>query len=253
MPMPRRSSSSKPVAKKRPAARVQPKRKPAPKRARPVVPAAGRRATATKRGKKPAVKAATKPAPGRATSKVRRPAPPAVAASREQAVETFERGFGALQQRQYDRAASAFKAVIAGFPDEKELQERARVYLTICERQAAGAGPRPRSFEDRINAATVSINRGTLDDGLRLLRDLESEDPQSDHVQYLLTVAYTSKGEVDKALSHLRRAVALNPENKYLSTTDADLEPLRQQAGFLASLEASPPSPPRRRIGARKR
>ena len=108
--------------------------------------------------------------------------------------------------------------MLTGFPDEKELQERARVYLSICERQAGGAGARPRSFEERVNAATVFINRGAFDDGLRLLRDLESENPQSDHVQYLLTVAFTSTGDVDKALSHLRRAVELNPENRFLST-----------------------------------
>jgi uncharacterized protein HemY len=173
-----------------------------------------------------------------------------MAPSHQLAVDTFERGFRALQQRQFDRAASALKTVLSGFPDEKELQERARVYLSLCERQAAGAGARPRSFEERVNAATVSINRGAFDDGLRLLHDLESEHAESDHVQYLLAVAYTSMGDVDRALSHLRRAVELNPENKFLSTADADLEPLRQHAGFHSALAAPPPS---RRTGTRKR
>jgi uncharacterized protein HemY len=165
-------------------------------------------------------------------------------------VAAFERGFRALQQRQFDRAAHALTAVLTGFPDEKEMQERARVYLSICERQASGAGAKPRSVEERINAATVAINRGAFGDALRLLRDLESDKSDSDHVQYLLCVAFTSMGDVDKALAHLRRAVELNPENRFLSTADADLEPLRQHAGFVAALEAPPPS---RRTGARKR
>jgi tetratricopeptide (TPR) repeat protein len=166
----------------------------------------------------------------------------------------YERGVRALQLRQFDRAAVALKAVLSAFPDEKELQERARVYLSICERQGGGAGLRPRSFEERVNAATVLINRGAFDDGMRLLRDLESENPGSDHVQYLFTVAFTSMGDVDKALSHLRRAVELNPENRFLSASDADLEPLRRHSSFLASL-APPPGPPapRRRPVARKR
>jgi tetratricopeptide (TPR) repeat protein len=166
----------------------------------------------------------------------------------------YERGVRALQLRQFDRAAVALKAVLSAFPDEKELQERARVYLSICERQGGGAGLRPRSFEERVNAATVLINRGAFDDGMRLLRDLESENPGSDHVQYLFTVAFTSMGDVDKALSHLRRAVELNPENRFLSASDADLEPLRRHSSFLASL-APPPGPPapRRRPEARKR
>ena len=259
MPKQRRTSSSKPVAKKKPAARVQPKQRTAGKPARPARPASQRRGSTKPPRKKPTAKpirkaigkATAKPAAGRAPMKGHQPAPPVPAASHEQAVETFERGFRALQQRQFDRAASALKAVIAGFPDEKEMQERARVYLSICDRQLGGAGVRPRSFEERVNAATVLINRGAFDDGLRLLRDLASEKPQSDHVQYLLTVAFTSMGDVDKALSHLRRAIELNPENKFLSTADADLEPLRQHSGFLATL--APPLSPRRRTGAKKR
>jgi tetratricopeptide (TPR) repeat protein len=265
MPKQRRTSSSRPVAKKKPAARVQPKRKAA---ARPVRPAsrASRRQGSTKppvtkpATKKPATKkpatgkAAAKPVARRAPTKAHPPAAPVAMASHEQAVEAFERGFRALQQRQFDRAASALKAVLTGFPDEKEMQERARVYLSICERQAGGAGSRPRSFDEKVNAATVLINRGAFDDGMRLLRDLESEHPHSDHVQYLLTVAFTSMGDVDQALSHLRRAVELNPENRLLSTTDADLEPLRQHSGFLATLQPPPPPPaPRRRAVARKR
>ncbi len=167
-------------------------------------------------------------------------------------MQAFERGFKALQQRQFDRAAAAFKAVVSDFPDEKEMQERARVYLSICERQARGAGLKPRSFDDRLNAATVSINRGSLDEGLRLLRTLEAENPESDHVQYLLTVALTSMGDVEQALAHLRRAVELNPENRFLSSADADLEPLRQNAGFHASV-APPPAAPQRRTTARRR
>ena len=56
--------------------------------------------------------------------------------SHDQAVEKFERGFQALQQRQFGKAAELLRAVLNDYADEKELQERARVYLAICERQA---------------------------------------------------------------------------------------------------------------------
>jgi tetratricopeptide (TPR) repeat protein len=165
-------------------------------------------------------------------------------------VNAFERGFQALQQRHFGRAAELLASIVNKFPDEKEMQERARVYLSICERQAGRRDPKPRTFEERKNAATVAINRGAFDEGLTLLRKLETEDSGNDHVQYMLGVVYASTGDVERALAHLRNAIELNPENRFLSNQDVDLEPLRQNAGFAALLAAPPP---RRRPAARRR
>jgi tetratricopeptide (TPR) repeat protein len=166
-------------------------------------------------------------------------------------VVAFEHGFQALQARQYGRAADLLSSVVNGYPDEKELQERARVYLRICERQKPTRDGAPRSFDDRVNAATIAVNRGALDEGLSMLRKLEAEDRASDHVQYMLSVAHTLAGDTENALVHLRQAVDLNPENRFLATQDGDLEDLRRAAGFAALLEA--PLVARRRVPARRR
>lgn len=158
-----------------------------------------------------------------------------------------------MQQRQFASAAASFRAIVAGFSEEKDLQDRARVFLTICERQAGAAAGGPRTFEERVNAATVALNRGAFDEALRLLRGLESEKSDSDHVQYLIAMTFAATGEIDQALSHLRRAIALNPENRFRSMGDADLEPLRQHAGFRAALDAPVPGPAARRTSSRKR
>lgn len=255
MPKQRRTAP-KPVAKKtkkKPASRPKRDTKPARKPARASAVRAGARKASASSSKKTARKTAARPNPVKPQPKSRPAAAPAVATSHEQAVQAFERGFRALQQRQFDRAASALKAVLTGFPDEKEMQERARVYLSLCERQAGGAGVKLRSFEERLNGATVAINRGAFEDALRLLHNLESENAASDHVQYLMTVAFTATGAVDHAIAHLRRAIELNPENRRLSVADTDLEPLRQHASFLAALEAPAAPRSRQRTTARKR
>ena len=148
-------------------------------------------------------------------------------------MEAFERGFQALQQRQFGKAAEFLNAVVNGFTDEKELQERARVYLAICERQAARE-TKPRSFDDRLHAATVIVNRGAFDEALAQLRKLEHEDAGNDYVQYLLSVVYTAMGNAEQALAHLRKAIELAPENQFRAAQDLDLEPLRQDAAFAA-------------------
>ncbi len=176
---------------------------------------------------------------------------PAGPSPHELAVEAFERGFQALQQRQFGRAAQFLATVLKDYPDEKEMQERARVYLSICERQQASPAQHPRSLEERINAATVALNRGAVGEGLALLRKLESDHGDHDHVQYMLCVAFTGVGDLPHALEHLKQAVALNHENRYLATQDVDLDPLRQDPGFAAALETSAGKPAK--VAARKR
>jgi tetratricopeptide (TPR) repeat protein len=250
MPKQRRATSPQPAARKKPATRAVKKAKPqtAGKSTRARRPAAPSKRKTTPVGRKTARPQAASHSAARPVAAPRKPAHVAGTASHELAVAAYERGFRALQQRQFDRAAQALTSVLNGFPDEKEMQERARVYLSICERQLGGA--KPRSFEERVNAATVAINRGAFGDAVRLLRELETDKPDSDHVQYLLSVTFTAMGDIDKALTHLRRAVELNPENRLLSSADTDLEPLRQHTGFAAALATSSPS---RRPGPRKR
>ena len=156
----------------------------------------------------------------------------------------------ALQQRQFAHAAELLTSVVSGFPDEKEMQERARVYLSICQRQAGGRDSKPRSFEERMNAATVAINRGAFEDSLALLRKLAGDRPDNDLVHYMLGVVYAATGDPVKALAHLRNAVDLNPENRLLANQDADLDPLRPDPGFASVVEAPLP---RRRAVARRR
>ncbi len=167
--------------------------------------------------------------------------------SHDQAVEAFERGFQALQQRQYAKAAELLGAVINGFTDEKELQERARVYLAICERQAVHDA-KPRSFDDRLHAATVIVNRGAFDEALVQLRKLESDEPGNDYVQYLLSVVHTAVGNAEQAVAQLRKAIELAPENQFRAAQDPDLEPLRQDAALRrAGRGAAPPPAPCRK------
>ena len=200
----------------------------------------------------PAKPPARKPASGRAGARpVKRSAAASTGpSSHDHAVETFERGFQALQQRQFGRAAALLAAVLNNFVDEKELQERARVYMAICERQAHRE-MKPRSFEERLNAVTVTLNRGAFDEALTQLRKLEAEDSGHDYVQYLLSVAHTAVGNLAQALGHLRKAIEILPENRFRAVQDPDLEPLRHDATFAEMTETVPrrrkPAPSKKR------
>ncbi len=156
-----------------------------------------------------------------------------------EAVALYERGVEALQRHDYQKAADLLESVLRKYPEERELQERVRLYLNICKRHAAPREAAPRTVDERLYAATIAINGGQYDQAIAHLRLVRDEDPDNDHALYMLAVAHAQRGEPAEAVAHLERAIALNYENRGLARTDPDLEPLRGDDAFRAALETS--------------
>jgi outer membrane protein assembly factor BamD (BamD/ComL family) len=155
-----------------------------------------------------------------------------------EAVGLYEQGLEALQRHAFGEAAGRFESVLRQYPEEKELHERVRLYLNICERQATPKEAAPQTPEERLYAATLAINGGRYDQALANLRLVRDEDPDNDHALYMLAVAHAQRGEPAEAIAHLERAIALNPENRALAKNDPDLEPIRGDEAFRSALDA---------------
>jgi tetratricopeptide (TPR) repeat protein len=165
------------------------------------------------------------------------PQPPQRRTTYLEAVALYERGLETLQRHEFSAAAALFESVLRQYPEEKELHERVRLYLNICQRQATPKEASPRTQEERLYAATLAINGGRYDQALANLRLVRDEDPDNDHALYMLAVAHAQRGEPAEAIAHLERAIALNPENRALAKSDPDLEPLRGDEAFRTALD----------------
>ena len=170
-------------------------------------------------------------------------------ASYVEAVALYERGLEALQRREFRAAEEALRRVLEQYPDERELHERARLYLKICERETGPPPPSPQTVEERVYAATLALNAGAHEQALRHLQPATDERPDDDHVHYMLAVVHTLRHEGDLALTYLRRAIDLNPDNRTLARQEPDFEPIRRELGFRQAVE--PPPTPRRRSRGR--
>ena len=220
-----------------------------------------RRVTPTRPArKKPAAKARaaarpTKAAPPRAPSSVpserEKPTPQMTRRpAYYEAIALYESGVRALQKHDFQQAATQFRAVLDRYPEERELHERARLYLRVCERETARRPAGPQTPEERVYAATMALNAGDHAGALDHLRRALDEAPDSDHAHYMTAVALTMRGQPAEALAHLRRAVSLNPENRALALQDPDLELLRADERFQEAADAAPAE---RRRAARPR
>ena len=253
------------MAKQRRATNVRSKLKKAPARkaaSRPSRPTARPAKGALKR---PVAIKAGKPAPVRAVAAPKRvsparpvepPAPPPPAAPVPprkpgfyEAVAIYERGVQGLQRHDFAGAAELFRTVIERYPEERELLERARLYLRVCERETARNSPPPETPAEQVYAATVSLNAGDHVTALHHLQRAVTTDPENDHAHYIMASALSMRGRLDEALEHLHRSIELNPENRSQARQDPDLDGIRHLDTFRAILDA--PASTRRR--ARRR
>jgi Tfp pilus assembly protein PilF len=156
------------------------------------------------------------------------PPPPPRKPAFYEALSRYEAGVRALQRHDFTSAAESFRAVIDGYPDERELVERARLYRQVCERETARRPAGPQTPTEWIYAATVALNAGDSTAALEYLRRALDQDPDSDHAHYIMAVALTERGESDAAIDHLKHAIGLNPDNRSNAIQDPDLAPLRE-------------------------
>jgi tetratricopeptide (TPR) repeat protein len=184
--------------------------------------------------------------PTRATKPVPVVAPPAPAPppprkpTYHEAVAMYERGLQALQRRDFAASADALRTVIERYPDERELLERARLYLKVCERELEPKEPAPKTADEWVYAATVALNQGDEANALLHLQRALAADARHDHAHYMMAVASARRNDVTAAIDHLRRSVSLNPENRSIARQDPELDSLRETAAFKAALDTPP-------------
>ncbi len=79
-----------------------------------------------------------------------------------EAVALYEEGVAALQAHEFARASALLRSVVSRYPEERELHERVRLYLNVCERHMAPRAASPSTPEERVFAATLGGERRKL-------------------------------------------------------------------------------------------
>lgn len=148
------------------------------------------------------------------------------------ALQMFQRGMESLQRHAYIDASRAFQGVLMGFPSDSALNERARVYLGLCERELQRKPASPRTVEERLTAATAALNNGDDGDAEDLARSVLGDNPKHDLALYLLAAIHARRGASDEALSLLGKVLALAPEASAQARTDQDFAGLRELDAF---------------------
>ncbi|HUG52854.1 MAG TPA: hypothetical protein VMR21_04615 [Vicinamibacteria bacterium] len=153
----------------------------------------------------------------------------------QQAMDAFEKAMKALGKRDYERAREHFDGVIEGFPEERDLLERARSYRALCERSLEKRPAfRPKTFEELLHHGVYLHNRGEYEEALKFLRQAAEIHPRNEHVLYCMAATAARAGDNATALKSLRQAVTAGPANRAQARQDPDFDALREDEEFLS-------------------
>jgi len=151
--------------------------------------------------------------------------------STENARKEYDRGVAALQRRKLDDAERHFLDLIQKYSEEKELVDRARVYLAVCERQRPEARPSLSEPEDFYYAALLEKNRGNVAEAIEHLKHAARKNGGG-KVDFLLACCYAQTGDSEIALQHLKRAIEEDQRHRFLARHDRDFDPMRDTPAF---------------------
>ena len=155
-----------------------------------------------------------------------------------QAVQNYEAGLRALQERKFEKAKTHLQKVIGG--PSKELADRANVHLNACNQHLERAGTQFKSPEEHFDYAVSLMNLGDYVTAREHLEKLQKQAPKSDYVLYGLAALDCLTGHVEDSLKHLSEAISHNATLRFQARNDSDFQNLAEDPRFTELLYPDP-------------
>lgn len=150
----------------------------------------------------------------------------------EKALSAFNQAVNAFHKREFGRASELLKSFTDKFTSETELMDRAQTYLRICGATSLKEKPLLKTFEDYCQYSIFLLNQGNHDEALKLLEKAREMKPKEGKIPYLMADVYCLKGDTEKCLEHLRKAIQIDKFFSTLAQNESDFEPLWEDKKF---------------------
>jgi tetratricopeptide (TPR) repeat protein len=159
-----------------------------------------------------------------------------------QAVQNYEAGLRAMQERKFEKAKALLEKIIANGP--RELADRARLHLNNCNQQLSEGASNFKTHEEHFDYAVSLMNGGQYDQARTHLEKILKQNPKADFAYYGMALVECLTAQVESSLKNLSEAIRLNPQNRFQARNDSDFQNMADDPRFTELLYPEPSDPP---------
>jgi len=150
----------------------------------------------------------------------------------EKILEAYGQSMKVFRKGDCAKAKELFTAFIEKYETEKELVDRVRIYLALCENRQKKETVSMKTFEDYYENAVYKQNQGDHDQAIKLLEKAKAQKPKEGKIPYLMALTYCLMEETDKCLENLKDAVQKDKFFGILAQNESGFEPLWEDQKF---------------------
>jgi tetratricopeptide (TPR) repeat protein len=155
---------------------------------------------------------------------------PAVDPTHQKALTDYQNALKFMQEGKFDKAREIFQSLVENAAPE--LQERSRVYLAVCTRNAKKDARTFATPEEHYDYAISLLNTGFYDEARLQFEVILKGHPAADYALYGLAVLESMTGQTDGCLEHLGQAIQINARNRIQARTDSDFQDMADDPRF---------------------
>jgi tetratricopeptide (TPR) repeat protein len=152
----------------------------------------------------------------------------------QKALAAYGQAMKAFHKGDFEKAASELKSFIEKFPGDRELVDRAQIYLAISQKKPKKESVHPKTFEDHFQYGVYKINSGDFEGALKLLEKALEFKTDEAKVLYLIANIHCLMNNPDACLENLKKAVQKDKTMAILALNETDFEPLWEDKRFKA-------------------
>jgi len=146
------------------------------------------------------------------------------------AVQNYESGLRALQERKFERAKALFQKVTTS--GSRELTDRAAVHLSTCNQHLDRTNNSFKTPEEHYDYAVSLMNLGDYIAAREHLEKLVKQVPKAEYVHYGLAALACLTGKYEDSLRHLDEAIRLKASLRFQARNDSDFQNLFEDPRF---------------------